>query len=709
MQTMPLTRDLVLIGGGHAHALVLRKWGMNPLPGAHLTVINPGATAPYTGMLPGYVAGHYTRKELDIDLVKLARFAGARIIFDEAISIDRDRREIHLKHRAPVGYDYASIDIGITSTMPEILGFAAHAIAAKPLGVFAELWQTFQSGPMGPITVIGGGVGGVELALSMAHVLRTKGSDTPVTVIERGRALAGVSSGTRVRLMGHLRHAGVEIIEAAEVLEVSARSVRLREREVPSDFTVGAAGARPHAWLAELGLEERDGFLVVDRHLRTSDPRIFAAGDCCHMPFAPRPKAGVFAVRAAPVLTHNLRAALSRGPFRPFKPQRDYLKLISLGRKSALGEKFGRPFEGDGIWRWKDRIDRKFMTRLSDLPKMPKPPRPKNAARGVSDILNGQPRCGGCGSKLGPGPLDDALAGLAPDGPRDDAAIVTVGAERIVTSTDFLRQNWRDPYVFARIAALHALGDIWAMGAKPTSALPTIVLPPLSDRLERRWMAEIMAALSETLDEVGCALSGGHTTVGQEFGIGLSLIGTLNGPAKLLDGARPGDRLVLTRPIGTGVLMAAEMQGKARGPDIEALLATLIQPQGKAAACLSDAKAMTDVTGFGLVGHLSRMLKASQAGAELQLDAIPFFEGAIDLATQGMRSSLYPDNRSAYAIDGPDDPRVDLLFDPQTAGGLLASLPEDKTDRVLADLAGRGIEARIIGTVTEAEGSLRIR
>ena len=130
---VPLTRDLVLVGGGHAHALVLRAWGMDPLPGARLTVINPGPTAPYTGMLPGHVAGHYGRDELEIDLGRLCRHAGARLILDKAVGIDRARREVLLAGRGPVAYDVASIDVGIHARM-DLPGFAAHGIGAKPLG-----------------------------------------------------------------------------------------------------------------------------------------------------------------------------------------------------------------------------------------------------------------------------------------------------------------------------------------------------------------------------------------------------------------------------------------------------------------------------------------------------------------------------------------------------------------------------------------------
>ncbi len=140
---MPLTRDLLLIGGGHAHALVLRAWGMDPLPGARLTVVNPGPTAPYTGMLPGHVAGHYGRDDLDIDLVRLARFAGARLIDGAVDRIDADARRVTIAGWGDLAYDVASVDVGITGEMPQVPGFAEHGVGAKPLGRFADRWRGF--------------------------------------------------------------------------------------------------------------------------------------------------------------------------------------------------------------------------------------------------------------------------------------------------------------------------------------------------------------------------------------------------------------------------------------------------------------------------------------------------------------------------------------------------------------------------------------
>jgi selenide,water dikinase len=246
-------REVVLIGGGHAHALLLRRWGMNPVPGARLTLINPAATAPYTGMLPGFVAGHYTREALEIDLVRLARYAGARMVFGYVTGIDRDAKRLSVEGRPDVAYDIASLDIGITSDMPEIPGFTDHAIAAKPLGPFAARWQAFvENEHKGPVTVIGGGVGGVELALAINHRLTCLGTPNPVTVVEANTLLAGTSQATAEKLRSALQAAGIQIIEGTAPIEVHSDHIVLTGgQRVSSNFTVGAAGARPFPWLAE--------------------------------------------------------------------------------------------------------------------------------------------------------------------------------------------------------------------------------------------------------------------------------------------------------------------------------------------------------------------------------------------------------------------------------------------------------------------------
>jgi len=691
MNNLPLTRDLVLIGGGHTHALVLRKWGMNPLPGVRVTVINPGPTAPYSGMLPGFVAGHYTREELDIDLVKLARFAGARIIDGYATGIDPQAKTITVEGRPPIAYDVAAVDVGITSTMPDLPGFTAHAIPAKPLGTFATRWDAFRATAQNPqIAIIGGGVAGAELAMAMAHAL--KGKDPVVKLIDRSRVLTALGYKARNMMIAALTANDVEIVEDATVTEIFAEGVVLNDgRVIRSDFTTGAAGAKPHDWVAETGLDLQDGYITVDANLQSSDASVFAVGDCAHLSANPRPKAGVYAVREAPVLFDNLRAALSGGDLRPYKPQRDYLKLVSLGEKSALAEKFGTARQGPLLWKLKDYIDRKFMDQFDELPAMEPPKLPRTTALGVKEALGDKPMCGGCGAKVGRRALANTLSGQF----GDDAAEVQKGQ---VMSTDHLSALTLDPVLMTRIAAAHALGDIWAMGAAPQAATATLILPRMSSDLQERTMAEIMQAADAVFAEAGARIIGGHSSLGDELTIGFTVTGLTKKPITLA-GAKAGDVLVVTKPIGSGTIMAAEMAGKARGADVIACLDLMTQPQAAASQILHKAHAMTDITGFGLAGHLRGICDASGVGALIDLNAIPLMQGALELSAAGVRSSLFDDNRTgAGTITGPV---LDLFYDPQTAGGLLAAVSAKDADRLLKELADAGYTAAMIGEVTE--------
>ncbi len=287
-------------------------------------------------------------------------------------------------------------------------------------------------------------------------------------------------------------------------------------------------------------------------------------------------------------------------------------------------------------------------------------------------------------------------------GPGDDAAILAMGGARQVLTTDHLRAFTDDPWLMARIAAVHALGDIWAMGAAPQAATATIILPRMAPHMQEAWLAEIMAAAGAVFAGEGAAIVGGHTSMGAELTIGFTVTGLCERPPITLAGARPGDALILTKPIGSGTVLAAEMALAARGREVAACWRAMVRPQGDAAAILAGAHAMTDVTGFGLAGHLMDILQASGAAAQLDLAAVPLMEGALRLAQEGVRSTIYPQNRAVAArMDLPDDARADLLFDPQTAGGLLAALPHHRLDAVLAELWAAGHPAVGIGEVVD--------
>ncbi|MEN8837208.1 MAG: selenide, water dikinase SelD [Celeribacter marinus] len=733
MHDLPLTRELVLIGGGHTHALVLKRWGMKPLAGVRVTVINPGPVAAYSGMLPGFVAGHYTHSDLELDLVRLARFAGARVVMARATKIDRKAKLIHIEGRAPLRYDVASIDIGITSDMPDLAGFDAYGIAAKPLEHFAARWDSYRADVAANLAapqmcVIGGGVAGAELAMAMAHALKGA-DDLSVTLIDRGEILEEFRAPTRRALLAALTDAGVALRPNTAIGNIEADHLTLTDgTTIASHFTLGAAGARPYDWLKETGLTIVQGYVRVGPTLQSSDPNIFAVGDCAHMAHAPRPKAGVFAVRQAPVLFDNLRILLSeqRGATKKslYHPQKDYLKLISLGDKSALADKNGLRLKGAAMWRWKDRIDRTFMARLTTLKPMRAPVLPDLVAAGLRDEVEGKsPMCGACGAKVG----GDILARVLHDDTDlkrddvvrlkgDDAAVLTHGATyggpRQVISVDHLRSFVADPVIMTQITAIHALGDVWSMGAQPQSALATITLPRMAQSLQEAWLSEIMTTARTVFAKEGAQIIGGHTSMGAEFSIGFTVTGLADTPITL-NGAKDGDQIIVTKPIGTGVILAAEMAMLASGRDVAAAYASMALSSGEAARILSGAHAMTDVTGFGLAGHLLGICRASGVSATLTLSNIPVLDGALALSQSGIASTIAPANRAYSAqYEGPNGPLADLLFDPQTAGGLLACVGEGGAQNLIKKLKKSGYTAAIIGeikTSDEAGSRLTVR
>lgn len=703
MQNSPhtLTKDIVLIGGGHTHALVLRMWAMRPLAGVRLTVINPGPCAAYSGMLPGFVAGHYTRADLNIDLMRLAQAAGARIILGAVTGIDRQAKTITVPGRPDVGYDIASIDVGITTEMPSLPGFAAHAIAAKPLADFADRWHAYCAAPKGDIAVIGGGIAGAELAMAMAHAAPSRA----VHIIDRGPALAELGGRARALMLDAMSGLGITLVENSTPREITDQGVILEDGDViPAGFITGVAAPQAQAWPAQAELDHQGGFIRISPQLQSADPDIFASGDCAYMEFAPRPKAGVFAVRQAPILFHNLRAAAMGRPLRSYRPQKRYLKLVSLGARKAMAERGGMVFAGKLLWRWKDHIDRRFMTRLNNLRPMAMP-LPRDHALGDKGP---EMMCAGCGSKVGRGVLAQAIQATGAKRsdvarlPGDDAAVLQIGGTSQVLTTDHLRALTPDPYVMTKIAAHHALGDIWAMGAAPQSALVSLVLPRQTAELQSRSMVEIMAAAHEVMDASGAAIIGGHSAMGAELIIGFSLTGLLDRPAITLAGAQPGDAVIVTKPIGSGTIMAAAMALRAPGQIIAHCIDTMCQGQGDAARILHRAHAMTDITGFGLAGHLAGICDASAVGARITLDAVPIQEGALELAQEGIRSSLWADNVDGAAqVTCPPSARGALMFDPQTAGGLMACVAPDQAQDCITTLSQAGYQAAVIGQITE--------
>ena len=328
----------------------------------------------------------------------------------------------------------------------------------------------------------------------------------------------------------------------------------------------------------------------------------------------------------------------------------------------------------------------------------------------------GAMRCGGCAAKIGPATLSAALARLGDRPATEDAAIIDgAGGAVRVESIDYFRAFWSDPWLFGRIAANHALGDLYAMGAQPETAQAVATLPQLAPELAEEDLFQLIAGARSLLDREGVSLLGGHSSEGAEMALGFTVSG--HAPKRALlrkGGLRAGDRLILTRPIGSGVLFAAAMRGRSVGKAVEEALGWMQRSHAPVVEILQahGASAATDVTGFGMAGHLLEMLEASKLDADIRFDKIPLYLKAGALAEEGVASSLLPENLALAGAVGPASGAplaakvLTLLFDPQTAGPLLAGVPEDQAEACLSALAAVGEDqAAIVGSVTDRADS----
>jgi selenide,water dikinase len=742
----PVIKDLVLAGGGHSHVAVLKSFGMQRTPGVRLTLVSKDVATPYSGMIPGFIAGHYQFDEAHIDLRPLCRFAGAQFCHDAVTGLDLTNKRLLCGNRPPLSFDVLSINIGSTPQADNIPGATQYAWPIKPIERFLQNWEDLSRRVLDPkqpklrVVVVGGGAGGVELTLATRHrllaLLRERGAAEALPefhlLTDTRTLLPTYSRRVQAKFARLLRERGVHVHLEHRVVQVQSGFVQCHPgKAVPCDVIFWVTDAAPPRWLGKCGLQtDASGFVAVNDCLQSlSHPFVFAAGDIAAVLAHPRPKSGVFAVRQGPPLTTNLRRALADKSLVPFKPQKEFLSLISTGNQYAVASRGPWACEGEWVWRWKDRIDRRWMKKYQVLPAMAIPPaiaiEPGLAgAEALKEISTLAMRCGGCGAKVGstvltrvlqrlkPISREDILVGLQTP---DDASVVRVPPGQVsVQTVDFFRSFINDPYLFGRIAAVHCLGDIFAMGATPQSALAVTTIPYGLEAKVEEQLYQVMAGAVEVLNQHDTALAGGHTAEGAELAFGLVVNG-LAEPDQLLrkGGMQPGDRLILTKALGTGTLLAAEMRGQAKGAWIEAALATMLRSNGEGGRCLRrhHVRACTDVTGFGLLGHLVEMVQNSPGVAvELALPAVPLLEGVLATIRAGIFSSLQPQNlRVRRAIQNGDDAaaqeRYPVLFDPQTAGGLLASVPAAEADACLAELKQHGYtEAALIGVVTPRAG-----
>jgi selenide,water dikinase len=728
-------KDLVLLGGGHTHVLLIKALAMRPIAGVRVTLISEKSLTPYSGMLPGFVAGHYSLEETNIDLNALCRKANVRWIKARCTAIDADKKRLVLSGQPDLEFDVLSVDIGSTPDQ-RIAGASQYAVGVKPIAGFQQRWQDLLSdlktSDLQPDSaqptaakesaasqqldwgVVGAGAGGVELVLAMAHRLRQHTEIRFHLIFRSERILAGYPRRVIQRVERALKNHNIQLHSGFPVNEVTVSGVTNNVGEqIDLDTSVWCTGAVGAPWLSDSMLATTDkNFIEVGSTLQSvSHKHVFAVGDIAANINDPRPKAGVFAVRQAPYLEQNLRRFFAGEALQALELQTQYLSLLALGEQVAVASRNGLALSGYWVWKWKDYIDQQFMRQFVEMQMADMQAEPSS-----SGDVNGLMHCGGCASKLGPGLLTDNLALVGSESVEDAVLWQATPGSWSVQSIDGFRSFVSDESRFAQICVNHALSDLYAMGATPVHVQAWVNLAFNDARLQQRDHLRVLQAIQAVLSKQNTRLSGGHSSEGVETHLGIVANGEVDLDAQWSKaGSHVGDVIVISKPLGTGVIMAANMQAQASAESVDVATESMLSSNADAMGALAAycPTAVTDITGFGLIGHLLEMLDGNKKRlvACLDLAAIPLLPGALELAESGWRSSLYPqlvpylarcDVGPKPQASGADKNRgtiIELLLDPQTSGGLLATLAQDDAKRLIQQSS----QFVCIGTVLQAE------
>ncbi|MFA6051994.1 MAG: selenide, water dikinase SelD [Methylobacter sp.] len=745
----PIVSDLVLLGGGHANIQVLKMLAMNPIGGLRITLISDQTHSPYSGMIPGYLAGYYSYDECHFDLRRICEELGQRFIKAKIIGIDAQTKKIRLENRAEVGYNCASINVGIAPKSIENSSAEAalKLIPLKPISRFIAYWdrlidnlKAYKGVDPLQLAVVGAGASGVEISIILKMLIDQNQWNAEVSLIHRYKFLVSAKDGSAQRKLSRtLKELDIKVFKNTQALKEQENGLVLKNEQglvQTKDFyrVLTATHASAPQWFKDSGLPVApDGFVKVTGNLLVENEHaLFAAGDCIHFSPSPLKKAGVYAVRQGRVLEHNIRAYFTgKSALKTFHPKKNVLSLITIGERKALVHQDSasmlRWMWPSLLWTVKDGIDRRFMQRFQARTFSEKPqhfdkamPAPKCTLVPEDWESNA---CGGCGSKLAASTLTLSLNKL--DIPEDDSVLLGVkdGEDCALTrlsehtlclqSIDQFRSFISDPYLLGQIAAQHALSDIYAMGGVARTAQVGLTLEAANKKIQQEDIFQLMSGVLDILTQSGASLVGGHTSEGAELAISIAVQGEVS-PDQVLRKqlTKPGNRLILTKPIGTGVVFAANMLAQANGKLVDQALSSMLQSNKTAMETIKafDVSGCTDITGFGLLGHAFEMMgKNSGNGLGIKIDykAIPLFDGVGKLFAKGYYASIAEENyQSLSAVLGAEvsNQKFPALFDPQTSGGLLFSVPSGQAEACLKALHENGVsKACVIGEVIDEQ------
>ncbi len=674
------TKQLILVGGGHANVQVLKKLCMNRIKGLHTILISEHFEATYSGMTPGFIHNDFTKEEISIDLQRLCFNAGATFIKDRVIKLDTFYKELQLQNSPPVNYDLLSINTGSISNTKKIkIESSSKCFFVKPISSLvknlSQIDQIVKNKKI-KIAIIGGGVASYELAFSLKRRY-----ETPLEIIILGKKILeekNLNKKTKNDLKKIAENFNITEY-SGEVISISEKYLTLNNGDkIDCDLSLVSTGASIESWLLESNLsKDEKGFIRVNSNLLSiNEKNIFVTGDACSIENKPKPKSGVMAVRQGEILKENIFLKLTGKNLIKFKPQKNWLYLIGTYKNYALLNYFFLSFHNRWCWGLKVRIDRNFINnfKFTDNLRMAK----RNFE--LENFKNTKMYCQGCGSKVSKNTLINYITKTTDNIYLRDSSIVKVKSLQILQTIDHIKLfSSLNPFDFGKISYLHSQNDILAAGGKVKSLSVSLSVPFSENSVEKFYLEYFMDGIKHEADKNDCIISSGHSYQSKEPGITLNLNGEIKSNVSK-NSAKAGDLIYLSKPLGTGYLLAAYFNNSdmLSGNDFEKILNNLKKENFFAvnSARNSDSQTMTDISGFGLSSHLIDICLSSNLSSELILSPDILINANIDLLRMFQSTSFENNHNSSrrYIKISENHPLKNILFDPQTNGPMLIAI-----------------------------------
>jgi len=730
IEEIPITNDLVLIGGGHSHLSVLMKLSKKPLNGNRITLITNEIDTPYSGMIPGYIEGIYSWRDSHIDLYRLCLKLNVRFIHAEVERVSAHEKEIYFKDRPKIKFDVLSINTGIQSNNREIKGAAKYCLPVKPISKltnnFLNKITNFKS-----IAFIGGGAGSVELALAIKKRFLNINQDIKITIITGKRGLLSTfPQKTKLTSLKTLEKFKIDIIEYKRVLEVKPKQIILSDKSLLKiDKAILSTNSMTPKWLAKSDiLLTKDNYILVNKSFQTNYKYVFASGDVIDFNNQNLKKAGVFAVRSGKPLAINIRKFILGKKLVEYKFNKNYLALIGTSKRSAIATKYNLTFNSRFFFYLKKYIDQNFIKKFSDFRIRKKFTldalktdvlnifvKHKEKITDENDIM----QCKGCAAKVPLNALKQAL-------PKDivstsEDAVSVPGHPELYQTVDMISSIITDPFLLGKIAANHSISDMVSVNSKITSAMMILQLPLSKTEINSRDLEQVLLGANEIFKTIDCPLIGGHTMIGKDKDpiIGFSILGQKQKKIKIVKNRRKiktKDLLILTEKIGSGLIFAGINNYLIDSYFQIDVIKQMIKGNlnfGKISNQLN-ILSMTDITGFGLANHLLNLIKRdnSKTGLTIYPNKIPLFQGVNECLNKDIKSSLFKSNYDIAQKDiiyKRDKSKLDnILYDPQTVGGIAFIIPQEEKYKHFKVLKENNIKFTEIGFVNNIENKIAI-